>query len=177
MTIFKLLLANLALINACTDSYAQPDSGGTWCSDISGVSDGQNCWGACALGCPTYSSPGCSIETRGPTTADSCFPGFSAPLCCAHVTGGGNATLTQKNYTMTMAKQVTVSIEKVAKPDACVDGGAACSAIGGTCCYSPDSTHDCCCASGSHCAVFSGTSCGAICAPGIMATTVEAVMP
>ena len=78
MTILKLLLlANLALINACTDSYAQPNSGGDWCSDISGVSDGQNCWGGCATGCPTCSSPGCSIETRGPTTASSCRRGAS----------------------------------------------------------------------------------------------------
>jgi len=77
----------------------------------------------------------------------------------------GNLTLTMKNATA-----VEATMKNTIKPDACVDGGAACASSGGSCCYSPDSDHDCCCESGYHCTVFSGTSCGVSCAPDITAS-------
>ena len=74
-------------------------------------------------------------------------------------------TITKGALFLAFVAQASAFAAEIKKPEACVDGGAACTAAGGSCCYSPDATHDCCCGSGTHCTVFSGTSCGTSCAP------------
>ena len=105
--------------------------------------------------------PCCPLES-----ATCCDGGF----CCdsAHPTCVAGGMCSAADGKITVSAEFLIAMHSTAveppkakneKPDACVDGGAACAALGGSCCYSPDTSHDCCCAAGTHCTITSGTSC------------------